>query len=106
MYPPRYRSDNKHWGRFMQKKTSATHMQTVMPGTVSLKKVNMVDSFQLLTNDLKGKILTLKINNSDFSKSFFFHIYKYRTEENTFSQICAEIFLYHCYSFWEAIRRE
>ena len=69
MYPPRYRSDNKHWGRFMQKKTSATHMQTVMPGTVSLKKVNMVDSFQLLTNDLKGKILTLKINNSDFSKS-------------------------------------
>ena len=72
MYPPRYRSDNKHWGRFMQKKTSATHMQTVMPGTVSLKKVNMVDSFQLLTNDLKGKILTLKINNSDFSKSFFF----------------------------------
>ena len=35
----------------------------------------MVDSFQLLTNDLKGKILTLKINNSDFSKSFFFHIY-------------------------------
>ena len=32
----------------------------------------MVDSFQLLTNDLKGKILTLKINNSDFSKSFFF----------------------------------
>ena len=72
MYPPRYRSDNKHWGRFMQKKTSATHMQTVMPGTVSLKKVNMVDSFQLLTNDLKGKILTIKINNSDFSKSFFF----------------------------------
>ena len=106
MYPPRYRSDNKHCGRFMQKKTSATHMQTVMPGTVSLKKVNMVDSFQLLTNDLKGKILTLKINNSDVSKSFFFHIYKYRTEENTFSQICAEIFLYHCYSFWEGIRRE
>ena len=32
----------------------------------------MVDSFQLLTNDLKGKILTMKINNSDFSKSFFF----------------------------------
>ena len=32
----------------------------------------MVDSFQLLTNDLKGKILTLKINNSDFSKSVFF----------------------------------
>ena len=74
MYPPRYRSDNKHWGRFMQKKTSATHMQTVMPGTVSLKKVNMVDSFQLLTNDLKGKILRLKINNSDFSKSFFSYL--------------------------------
>ena len=71
----------------------------------------MVDSFQLLTNDLKGKILTLKINNSDFSKSFFFsylyfHIYKYRTEENSFSQICAEIFLYHYYSFWEGIRRQ
>ena len=32
----------------------------------------MVDSFQLLTNDLKGKILTLKINKSDFLKSFFF----------------------------------
>ena len=32
----------------------------------------MVDSFQLLTNDLKGKILTLKINDSDFSKSVFF----------------------------------
>ena len=70
MYPPRYRSDNKHWGRFMQKKTSATHMQTVMPGTVSLKKVNMVDSFQLLTNDLKGKILRLK--QFRFLKEFFF----------------------------------
>ena len=66
----------------------------------------MVDSFQLLTNDLKGKILTLKINNSDFSNSFLFHIYKYRTQENSFSHICAEIFLYHYYSFWEGIRRE
>ena len=65
----------------------------------------MVDSFQLLTNDLKGKILTLKINNSDFSKSFF-HICKWRTEGNTLSQICAEMFLYHYYTFWEGIRRE
>ena len=65
-----------------------------------------MDSFQVLTNDLKGKILTHKINNSDFSNSFFFHIYKNRTEENTFSQICAEVFLYHYYSFWERIRWE
>ena len=38
MYPPRYRSDNKHCGRFMQKKASATHTQTVTPGTVSLRR--------------------------------------------------------------------
>ena len=31
-----------------------------------------MDSCQVLTNDLKGKILTHKINNSDFSKIFFF----------------------------------
>ena len=34
--------------------------------------MNTVDSFQVLTNDLKGKIFTHKIHNSAFSTSFFF----------------------------------
>ena len=62
----------------------------------------MVDSFQLLTNDLKGKILTLKINNSDFSKSFFFISINTGQREI----LLVKFVRGHYYSFWEGIRRE
>ena len=37
LYPSRYWDDAKHTCRFMQKKP-AEHMQTVTPGTVSLRR--------------------------------------------------------------------
>lgn len=39
LYPPRYRDDKAHTGRFMQRKTTvATHTETITPGIVSLKR--------------------------------------------------------------------
>ncbi len=40
LYPPRYRDNTKHTGRFMQKKPAngSVHTQTITPGTVSLRR--------------------------------------------------------------------
>ncbi|KAJ8034188.1 hypothetical protein HOLleu_20922 [Holothuria leucospilota] len=42
LYPPRYRDDAQHTGRFMQKKTATSHTQTITQGTVSLRRAMVV----------------------------------------------------------------